>query len=132
MKLQTYMKKHLPILFLIAFLTFSFSGRGSFDTFNKTHCRSSMVSSSDNIPSLSPSTQSGNGIFDIRHRSALENETVIMTDYLNLVTFRKWSSTAISGYFSRWNGYFNSLEEILPAQPVFLSASGLRAPPLSA
>jgi hypothetical protein len=115
------MKKYCnTILFFSVFLLFFAGSQAHANGIvmaNKYQSHSAIVSPVDNIEHIS-----------IRHRSPLQNETIVIdrTDHIILSTI---VPDRLQSYYSRWFTYFSNTLNRLPDQAVYLPSFALRAPP---
>lgn len=128
-KVLGVMKKYSKIAVLLSFLAFCFTASVSIIDNGSSHNVFSALSLEKNI-SYVHSSLPNNNLFNIRHRSALQNEDVSVGHPEELIYTYTYLSESTPEYYSKWNTYFYTVVDILPQQ-VFLPVFGLRAPPFA-
>lgn len=127
------MKKYGNIVFLLSFLTFIFAGSistvGVIQSQERAHA--TLSQNNANQQSFSPYSQPLGTSFNIRHRSALQNEDVVVHCDHELTTAYLTISESSPGYFSRWSSYLSVMDDIVPLQQALPPSTGFRAPPFS-
>lgn len=128
------MKKYLPIILLLSFLTFLVGGTEAVISYTQARHKSSASLADFNTDCviISATGRANGGLMNIHHRSALPNETIVLTCRISeIAPFKGENVKIIPGYYSRWNEYCSSRFEFPPPQQAYLSPFGLRAPPLA-
>jgi hypothetical protein len=127
------MKRYGNIVFLISLLSFLLAGSlstiGVIQSQERAHV--SVALHGANQQSFSPYSQPQGTSFNIRHRSALQNEDVVVHCDLELTTPYLTISESSPGYYSRWSSYLSVMDGILPLQQALPPSTGFRAPPFS-